>query len=87
MFQSGDAKEKRMADKNGDGQKEIPREIPFVTEQIVKQSGRKRWLLKILKTMVLAMIFGITAGVSFALVLLYVPRDKKIGRASCRERV
>ncbi len=77
MFQSGDAKEKRMADKNGDGQKEIPREIPFVTEQIVKQSGRKRWLLKILKTMVLAMIFGITAGVSFALVLLYVPRDKR----------
>lgn len=67
-----------MAGKNGDGQKELP----FVTEQIVRQSGRKRWLLKILKTMILAVIFGVTAGVSFALVLPYARRaegeDEKV---------
>lgn len=66
-----------MADRNGAGKKDTPQELPFVTEQIVKQSGRKRWLLKILKTMLLAVIFGVTAGVSFALVLPYAQKNNK----------
>lgn len=62
-----------MADRNGEEQ----RELPFVTEKIVKQSGRKRWLVKILKTVILAVIFGVTAGVSFAFVLSYTGRREK----------
>lgn len=70
-----------MADRNGaekkEASQEVPREVPFVTEQIVRQSGRKRWLWKILKTMLFAVIFGVTAGVSFALVLPYAQKNSR----------
>lgn len=62
-----------MTDRNGDGKKDLP----FVTEQIVRRSGRRRWLLKILKTMALAVIFGVTAGVSFAFAMPYVQRNEE----------
>lgn len=62
-----------MGGRDGDEQKELP----FVTEQIVKRSGRKRRLLKVLGTIALAVIFGITAGVSFAFVLPYAGRKTK----------
>lgn len=64
-----------MAGKNGLESKEMP----FVTEQIKKGSRVKRWLYKAVKTMLLAMIFGAAAGVSFALVVPYVQkRDKNV---------
>lgn len=62
-----------MSGKNGPEQKEMP----FVTEQIKKGSKIKRWLTKIVKTTLLAVIFGVTAGVSFAFVLPYVKKDEK----------
>ena len=56
-----------MAGRKGDEQKELP----FVTEQIVRQSSIKRRLWKIVKAVTLAVIFGVTAGVSFVFVLSY----------------
>ncbi len=56
-----------MAGKKGDEQKELP----FVTEQIVRQSNIKRRLWKGIRAVALAVIFGVTAGVSFVFVLSY----------------
>ncbi len=53
------------------------KEMPFVTEQIKKGSKVKRWLLKAARVVLLAIIFGVTAGVSFALVLPYVQKEDK----------
>lgn len=54
-----------------------PKDMPFVTEQIKKGSKVKRWIGKTAKTMLLAMLFGVTAGVSFALVFPYVQKEDK----------
>ena len=53
------------------------KEMPFVTEQIKKGSRVKRWFLKAVRMVLLAIIFGVTAGVSFALVLPYVQKEDK----------
>lgn len=44
-------------------------DFAFVTEKIVIQSNRRRWFKKIFGALLLAMIFGAAAGVSFAIVL------------------
>ncbi|MBO5278095.1 MAG: serine protease [Lachnospiraceae bacterium] len=60
------------------GKKEIEqKEMPFVTEQIKKGAKLKRCLIKAAKTVILAIVFGVTAGVSFALVLPYVQKNGK----------
>lgn len=53
--------------------KEQQDEFAFITEKVMEQSiRRKRWTMKILGAFILAIIFGVTAGVSFALVLPYI---------------
>lgn len=53
--------------------KEQQDEFAFITEKVMEQSiRRKRWTMKILEAFILAIIFGVTAGVSFALVLPYI---------------
>ena len=48
-------------------------EFAFITENVMEQSiRRKRWMMRILGTFILAIIFGTTAAVSFVLVLPYI---------------
>lgn len=67
-----------------DGKHEQQKEFAFVTEQIVKRSGKKRWIKKVLGAMALAVVFGATAGVTFALVLPFVrarmPKEEETTR-------
>ncbi len=53
--------------------KEQQDEFAFITEKVMEQSiRRKRWMMRILGTFILAIIFGTTAAVSFVLVLPYI---------------
>lgn len=58
----------------------------FVTEQIKPSKGRlKRYILKFLEAALLAVVFGVVAGVAFAFVLPYVrPDANKTARESVK---
>lgn len=65
------------------GKREQQDEFAFVTEKIMEQSiRRKRWVMKILSAVILAIIFGTAAGIAFAVVLPYIqarlPKNEEI---------
>lgn len=50
---------------------EQQKEFSFVTEQIVVKPKKRRWIRKIVSAAFLAVVFGVTAGIAFAIVLPY----------------